>query len=153
VYADSALRPWFDALMASVPGLELFDAHAHTGASDPDEFTCSVAELTEALDLAGARGVVFTMHEPDGYRTANDRVLAEAEASGGRLTAFCRLDPREEPVAEAERCLDAGARGLKLHPRAERFVLSDPRLEGVFGLAHERRLPVMIHAGPRDPRA
>ena len=151
VYADSALRPWFDALRSSVPELRLFDAHTHTGAHDPDGFTCSVYELTEALELADARGVQFSMHEPDGYPPANDRVMAEAAASGDRLVPFCRLDPGREPVAEAERCLAAGARGLKLHPRAEGFSLADPSVEPIFALAHERRLPVLIHAGRGIP--
>ena len=151
MYADEALRPWFDALLESLPGLRLFDAHTHTGADDPDGFTCSAGELTGALELAGARGVVFTMQEPAGYPRANDRVLAEADASGGRLVAFCRLDPHREPVAEAERCLAAGARGLKLHPRAEAFSLADPTVEPIFALASERRLPVTIHAGRGIP--
>jgi uncharacterized protein len=129
VYADWALRPWFDALMTSVPGLALFDAHAHTGASDPDEFTCSLAELTEALELAGARAVIFTMHEPTGYPQANDRVLAEADASDGRLVAFRRLDPHEGPVAEAERCLErapAGSSSIRAL-RASRYPTSGSR--------------------------
>jgi uncharacterized protein len=151
VYTDSALRPWFDALRESLPGLDLFDAHTHTGASDPDGFTCSVYEVTEALELVDARGVVFTMHEPAGYSEANDRVLAEAAASEGRLVAYCRLDPHERPVAEAERCLAAGARGIKLHPRAERFSLADPSVEPIFALANERRLPIVIHAGRGIP--
>ncbi len=151
MYADSALRPWFDALRESVPGLRLFDSHTHTGASDPDGFTCSVYELVEALELVDARGVVFTMHEPTGYSEANDRVLAEVAASDGKLIAYCRLDPHDRPVAEAERCLAAGARGLKLHPRAERFSLADPSVEPIFALANERRLPVVIHAGRGIP--
>ena len=151
VYADSALRPWLDALRASVPELALFDAHTHTGAHDPDGFTCSVYELTEALGLANARGVAFTMQEPDGYPAANDRVLAEAAASGGGLVAFCRVDPNQAAVAEAERCLAAGARGLKLHPRAESFSLADPSVEPIFALADERCLPIVIHAGRGIP--
>src|SRR2546421_598848 len=112
----------------------------------------TVDELLEALARARARGaVVFTMHEPDGYRAANDRVLAEAAASEGRLVPYCRLDPRDDPVAEAERCLAAGARGIKLHPRAEEFRLADPRAEGIFALAHDRRLPVIVHAGRGIP--
>jgi len=151
VYADSALRPWFDALRGTVPGLRLFDAHTHTGASDPDGFACSVYEVAEALDLVDARGVVFTMQEPGGYSRANDRVLTEAAASEGKLVALCRLDPKERPVAEAERCLAAGARGLKLHPRAEGFSLADPSVEPIFALADERRLPIVIHAGRGIP--
>ena len=45
------------------------------------------------------------------------------------------------------RCLDRGARGIKLHPRAQAFRVNDPQLEAVFALADERRLPVLIHAG------
>lgn len=151
MYADSALRPWLDALRSSLPELRLYDAHTHTGANDPDGFTCSIYELIEALDLADARGVHFSMHEPDGYEEANDRVLAEAAASEGKLVPFCRLDPGRGPVAEAERCLAAGARGLKLHPRAEGFSLADPSVEPIFALAEERRLPIVIHAGRGIP--
>ena len=66
------------------------------------------------------------MHEPAGYPPANDRVLEAAAASDGRLVAFCRVDPHATRCAEARRCLDAGARGIKLHPRAEQFTLSEP---------------------------
>ena len=91
------------------------------------------------------------MHEPDGYPPANDRVLAAAAESGGRLVAFCRVDPRADPLTEARRCLDAGAKGIKLHPRAERFTLSEPAVREIVALAHERRVPVLIHAGRGIP--
>jgi hypothetical protein len=50
-------------------------------------------------------------------------------------------------VEEAVRCLDVGARGIKLHPRAQRFLPDDPRLEPVFELAADRRVPILIHGG------
>lgn len=147
MYADHLLAPWVDAL----PDVEFFDAHTHTGANDPDGFGVTAEELLEALAIVNARAVVFTMHEPGGYPAANDRVIAEAEASGGRLVPFCRLDPGADPVAEAERCLARGARGIKLHPRAERFTLDHPEVERVFALADERRLPILVHAGRGIP--
>jgi predicted TIM-barrel fold metal-dependent hydrolase len=137
--------------MALVPGAELFDAHTHTGSNDPDGFRCTAEQLVAGLDLAGARAVVFTTQEPDGYPAANDRILAEAEVSDGRLVPFCRLDPAADPLAELERCLERGAKGVKLHPRAERFRLADERLEPVYTLANERRLPVLTHAGRGIP--
>ena len=74
------------------------------------------------------------------------------EASGGRLIPFCRLDPAEDPVAEAERALDAGAVGIKLHPRAQAFALaSHPGVESIFALADERQVPMLIHAGAGLP--
>ncbi|HWH43268.1 MAG TPA: amidohydrolase family protein [Thermoleophilaceae bacterium] len=150
--SDDDLKPWFDLLTGSFPGLRLLDVHTHTGADDPDGFSCSAEELLASLERAGgARAVVFTMHEPAGYPAANDRVLREAEASGGRLIPFCRVDPRAGALPEAERCLDAGARGIKLHPRAESFELGDPALRPVFALAAERGVPVLVHAGRGIP--
>ncbi len=151
MYADELLRPWRDSLVELLPGVELFDAHTHTGQHDPDGFRCSPEELIESLDMVGARAAVFTMHEPDGYGPANDRVIAEAEASGGRLVPFCRVDPKADPAGEAERALARGARGIKLHPRSDDFVLGDVRLEPVFELAAERRVPLIVHAGRGIP--
>lgn len=151
MYADQVLKPWLDAATALVPGIELFDAHTHTGSNDPDGFKATAQELIDGLDIADARAVVFTTQEPDGYPAANDRILAEAAASGGKLVPFCRVDPKADPLAEAERALGAGAKGIKLHPRAEKFRLADERLEPVYALAAERRLPVLTHAGRGIP--
>jgi hypothetical protein len=63
------------------------------------------------------------------------------------LIPFCRLDPAEEPLAECERCLDAGARGIKLHPRAQDFVFDGDEIDAVFGLAESAGVPILIHAG------
>jgi len=148
---DAILRPWWDRMRADLGDPALFDAHTHVGDSDPDGARQTPQQLLAALEPLDARAVVFAMHEPDGYPAANDRVLAAAADSGGRLVAFCRLDPRDDPVAEARRCLDAGAKGIKLHPRAERFTLSEPAVRDIVALAHERRVPVLIHAGRGIP--
>jgi uncharacterized protein len=154
VYADDFLRPWHDALLDVLPPLAPFDAHTHTGSNDPDGFRSSVEELLAGLGEIGSRAAVFTMHEPDGYPVANDRVLAEAADSNGVLVPFCRLDPKvggREAAAEAERCLDAGARGIKLHPRAEQFRLEEPATDPIFEVANERGVPVLVHAGRGIP--
>jgi predicted TIM-barrel fold metal-dependent hydrolase len=148
---DAIMRPWWDRLREQLGELDLYDAHTHIGADDPDGVKQSAAELLAKLERASARAVVFPMHEPAGYPPANDRVLEAVAASDGRLVAFCRVDPRDNAVAEARRCLDAGARGIKLHPRAEQFTLSEPAVRELVGLAHERRVPVLIHAGRGIP--
>lgn len=151
MHVDDLLRPWLDALLAALPAFTPIDCHTHIGRSDPDGFHSERIELERALERIEARGVVFPMHEPDGYRRANDRVREEAAASDGRLTPFCRVDPHADAAAEAERALDAGARGVKLHPRAERFRLVEPAVADVFRAAAERRLPVLVHAGRGIP--
>ena len=93
---------------------------------------------------------MFCLDEPDrhpSFSAANDRTLAFAERSNGRFVPFVRLDLTEEPIAEAIRCLDAGARGIKLHPRAQKFHLNDERLAPVFELAADRGVPILIHGG------
>ena len=148
---DEALAPQWRVLRDAVGGLALFDAHTHVGENDPDGFRQSPAELLAALAAADARAVVFPMHEPGGYPLANDAVLAAAAAAPRRLIPFCRVDPRAGAVAEARRCLEAGARGIKLHPRAESFTLAEPAVAELVALAEERHAPVLIHAGRGIP--
>ena len=132
---------------------EWFDAHTHIGQNDPDGRKATPEEILGGLDQAGhQRALVFAMHEPDGYGPANDTVLAATAASGGRLVPLARVSPHhEDAVAEAQRCLDAGARGFKLHPRSDEFGLPHPAVERIVALADERRMPVLFHAGRGIP--
>jgi uncharacterized protein len=148
---SSALAPFLAEAQRLLPaGAEVLDAHTHLGL-DEDGRSLSLSELLAQLDDAGARrACVFPLHDParhPAYRVPNDRVLAWARESEGRLIPFCRLDPSEEPVAEAERCLAAGARGIKLHPRAQEFAFDGHELEGIFAVAEQARVPILIHAG------
>ena len=141
LYAD-ALAPFLaEVERLRPPGAEVFDAHTHLGL-DEDGRSLTLPQLLSLLDDAGARGAcVFPLHDPDrqpAYRVPNDRVLAWAEESDGRLIPFCRLDPAEDPLAEGERCLAAGARGIKLHPRAQGFGFDGSEMEGIFALAGRR---------------
>ena len=113
-----------------------------------------VGDRDELLGIQRAYGVdrsfVFCLDEPDrhpSFSAANDRTLGHAAAAPGELLPFVRLDLNEHPLEEATRCLGLGARGIKLHPRAQRFLPDDPRLEPVFALAAERRVPILIHGG------
>jgi uncharacterized protein len=148
---DDSMRPWLERIVQDTGPLELYDAHTHIGSNDPDGYRQTPGELIEALGSAVTRAVVFPMHEPDGYAAANDAVLAAVAEHPERLAAFCRVSPHDGALAEARRALDAGARGIKLHPRAERFGMDEPVVAELVALAHERRMPVLIHAGRGIP--
>jgi predicted TIM-barrel fold metal-dependent hydrolase len=128
----------------------LFDVHTHLG-DDIDGMRGRYDELTSMLDRYGFAGAfVFCLDEPDrepAFCVPNDRTLAHALRSGGRLIPFVRLDLTTNPLEEARRALDLGARGIKLHPRAQAFALDDERLEPIFALALERSVPILIHGG------
>src|SRR3954464_6814806 len=149
--AEELVAEWDEELRRELPeGAEIFDAHLHLG-HDIDGMVGEFDDLFRVMDRYGiSRAFMFCMDEPDrhpAFRAPNDRTLEHAAGSDGRLIPFVRLDLGEEPIEEAERCLDRGARGIKLHPRAQRFLLNDERLAPVFALAAERRVPILIHAG------
>src|SRR3954451_19306543 len=125
--------------------------HIHVGLADPAALLATEEEAVGSLQLAGADGVVFPLKEPGGYTKPNRRVRELARRSDGRIQTFARLDAADEPLGAAPRGLDAGAVGLKLHPRGEGFDLVAPRLDGVFALADAERLPIMVHAGQGVP--
>lgn len=132
------------------PDVEIFDAHTHLG-NDVDGTVGRYEELIALMDRYGvSRAFTFCLDERDrspGFRAGNDRTLEHAARSGGRLIPFVRLALDEEPLEEARRCLDLGARGIKLHPRAQKFLLDDERLAPIFALAAERGVPILIHGG------
>ena len=110
LYAD-ALAPFLEEAEHDCDPLEaeVFDAHTHLGL-DEDGRSLDLATLLAQLDAARARAraCVFPLHDPErmpSYSVPNDRVLAWASESEGRLIPFCRLDPAEAPVAEGERCI------------------------------------------------
>ena len=149
--ADELFGLFEQVVRAELPaGAEIVDVHTHLG-TDIDGMIGDPLELERVQQRAGiSRSFVFCLDEPDrhpAFRAANDRTLAHAAAGGGRLVPFVRLDLAERPIEEAVRCLDLGARGIKLHPRAQKFLLDDERLAPVFELAADRRVPILIHGG------
>ena len=149
--ATELLAFWDDELRRELPaGADVFDVHVHLG-HDIDGMVGVYEDLERVCNAYGvSRCFMFCMDEPDrhpAFTAPNDRTLEFGERSGGRFIPFVRLDLAELPIEEAERCLDRGARGIKLHPRAQRFLLNDERLDPVFALGAERRVPILIHGG------
>ena len=149
--ARAIVDGWDEELRRELPeNARLFDAHTHLG-HDIDGMVGRYDELMSLLDGYRFTGAfMFCLDEHDrepGFAVPNDRTLAHAKRSEGKLLPFVRLDLTAQPVDEARRCLDLGARGIKLHPRAQAFALSDERLQPIFALAVERDVPILIHGG------
>jgi uncharacterized protein len=145
------MAQWDEELQRELPlGADIFDAHTHLG-TDIDGMVGVYEDLERGMDKYGiSRCFMFCLDEPDrhpGFRGGNDRTLEFAKRSGGRMIPFVRLDLAEDPIGEATRALDLGARGIKLHPRAQKFLLNDERLSPIFELAAERKVPILIHGG------
>ena len=148
----TAYAPFREEQRALLPaGTAVLDAHTHLGV-DEDGQSLELDALIAALDEVSpdARACTFPLHDPDrhpGYRRPNDRVLEWARESGGRILPYCRLDPAEDPVGEANRCLERGARGIKLHPRAQAFEFGIEAADSIFAVAAGAGVPLLVHAG------
>jgi predicted TIM-barrel fold metal-dependent hydrolase len=144
------MEHWDEQLRGELPDTPIFDAHVHLG-HDIDGMVGVYEDLERIQGRYGIeRAFMFCLDEPDrepGFRAGNDRTLEFAARSDGRLIPFVRLDLTSDPIDEAKRCIALGARGIKLHPRAQRFMLNDDRLAPVFALAAEERVPILIHGG------
>ncbi len=140
---------WTDAAVALLPDDELrVDAHCHLG-QDSDGSTVTVEQLLRQLDESKVHHALVTpLHQAGGYAEENARVRELAAGTDGRLWALHRCDPRAtDPAGDARRGLEAGAVGLKWHPRAERFRMDDDVARDTAAVAHEAGVPILIHAG------
>jgi predicted TIM-barrel fold metal-dependent hydrolase len=126
------------------------DVHAHLG-RDRDGHALSAEQLIEDMDRWGiGHAAVFALNDPgpDGtFSAANDGVLASVGRHASRLVPFCRIDPNTNWQAVLERAALGGARGLKLHPIAQRFGPADEAAIACVAAATANGWPVLIHAG------
>ena len=133
------------------PQTTVWDAHVHLG-HDRDGHHIDARDLIRDLDQADVQlAVCFAPDDPDpdgSFARANAVVATAAAARPERIVAFCRVDPTSSAWrADLENADAAGARGLKLHPVAQRFS-PDARLAiEAVAAATQRRGPVLIHAG------
>ncbi len=147
----AAIRRAHEAVVAPLlpAGYRLWDVHAHLGA-DADGTSQTWEQLVARMDAHGIEHTnVFTFARDDlaGFSEANDLVLEAARASGGRLVPYARTHPDPADEAELQRAIGRGARGIKLHPLRGRFGFDDPGVERAVRVAHEHRVPVLLHAG------
>lgn len=135
-------------------GIERIDAHCHSGV-DSDGSTLTLGELSRQLSSAAIdRALVAPLHHPNGYAQENPRLVAEiAEYGAGRMHALWRIDPHgSDPARDAAAGMDAGAAGIKLHPRAERFSLDHPGVRAAVEAVGEAGGAVLVHAGRGMPQ-
>jgi uncharacterized protein len=86
----------------------------------------------------------------DRFRAAN-RWLVDALAPIRQLTPYVGVDPwalsPNQNVEHLREMADRGARGIKLHPVAQRFEPNDPRMRPVYDACEDLGLVVLSHTG------
>lgn len=136
--------------------MKIIDSHAHIGLDKDGKKQDAVGILGSMERYGIDRSVIFPFDDPNGFHHANDVIRSAVDKYPHRFIGFCRLDPTKDG-AEKELLLRIrqGFRGLKLHPRSQKFSMLDPNVIKIVRLAARHKLPVLIHTeyslyGERD---
>ncbi len=131
------------------------DGHNHVGGPDlVDRKEQSAADIVHGLDLAGVdKAVIFPFNNPhptEGFKSANNYIAEAVTDFPTRLIGFGRVDPTSaaRAIREAERIgTSLNLAGIKLHPRAQKFMPDDPGLHRVLEIVSELHLAVVFDSG------
>jgi len=108
-------------------------------------------ELAEYYRSRKIGCVVFSVDERMTGRpqVPNVEVLELARQHSDFMIAFASVDPMRgaEAVREAQRLIDLGVRGFKLHPPLQQFHANDRSVYPFYEVVAAARLPVVIHTG------
>lgn len=126
------------------------DGHCHLGIGH--DYQQTEAELFREMDLYKVdRAVICPV---DRYiavdnQEGNDFVLQAVRRHPERLYAFATANPwyGQRAVDELRRALDEGARGIKLNPALQGFLLCDDLVYPIVELAQDRNIPLYFHTG------
>jgi uncharacterized protein len=124
----------------------VIDAHVMMG--DDPVYALETGELLRRMDAGGIEKAVA---RPLGAEVAvdnqagNDRVLR----AGARIAAWVTANPwyGRRAIDELERCRDAGAVGLFLHPSRQGFMPTDSVVAPLIEWAAKASWPIMFHTG------
>ncbi|MFC1800583.1 amidohydrolase family protein [Nanoarchaeota archaeon] len=130
--------------------LNIWDCHAHIG-HDKDRHKITAAEVLKKMDESRIdTAVVFPLNNPDDnkmFTLSNNVVYKAYRKYPKRFIPFFRLNPHFKWRDEFKRCVDLGFKGVKLHPRSQRFKLTFSKVMKIYEKAEKEDLVVMLHAG------
>lgn len=82
---------------------------------------------------------------PKQQKKANDFVI---EHNGGNVISFAAIHPlAEDALYELDRAVDAGLKGVKLHPEYQGFNIDDPTVYPFYETCAKKGIILLFHAG------
>jgi predicted TIM-barrel fold metal-dependent hydrolase len=128
----------------------IIDAHLHcTGRERVDDVLRALddARIDVAVLLAPFLNEGHSLDDAASLRRANAHLARLVQRHRDRLIGFAVVDPRDAAAAHDLRVAieDLGLAGVKMVPTG--WYPDEPRVQPVFALASELRLPVLFHSG------
>ena len=135
--------------MTPVPknyGTRLIDAHLHLDSRIGGSAQTVVDKLLADMEEAGVEHAVVLQLLTQPWSLAE---VAAATVSHPRLTAFANIDPNQPDASTTlHKAVAMGYRGVKLHPRLQKFCPDAPACIALVQRAGELDLPVLIDCFP-----
>ncbi|MGN0453186.1 MAG: amidohydrolase family protein [Ruminococcus sp.] len=111
-----------------------------------------VGSLDTLLDISAKAGIErCVIHSvatsPAQVQTINDFVKANVDAHPDKLSGFGTLHQDfEDKIGEAQRIMDMGLKGIKLHPDTQMFNVDDECMLPLYDFI-QGKLPLLLHCG------
>ncbi|MBQ4153027.1 MAG: amidohydrolase family protein [Oscillospiraceae bacterium] len=105
------------------------------------------ADTAQKLKESGTdRFVLLNVAQtPKQQKNANSFVI---EHHGGNVISFAAIHPlSEDALYELDRAMDAGLKGVKLHPEYQGFFIDDPTVYPFYEACAKRGIVMLFHAG------
>jgi predicted TIM-barrel fold metal-dependent hydrolase len=131
----------------------IFDCHTHWGDCFQKRDGRDPRRWLEIFDRRGVTHAVVLpfagLLDAGKIRADNDNVLAACANSAGRMIPFCTANSwfADEALAEFERCLAAGIRGIKFHPWLQGQPVNSAGMDAICERAGAANVPVIFHDG------
>ncbi len=130
----------------------VIDSHCHMGRWFNFNIPmCDAAGMVKRMDRLGIRACIAAHHASIGpdFRYGNDEVLRGMSDFPGRVYGYATVNPHypDELVGELDRCIQAGMKGIKVHPDAHRYPVDGEKYQPVWEYANEHGLPLLSHTG------
>ena len=114
------------------------------------DFIGNVDTLLSQCESSGVEKCLVTSvaTTPHHAQSINSFIANEVKLHPDRFIGFGSLHPDSENLTEdIEHLIEAGLRGVKLHPDIQNFKVDDPKVLKIFELCEKNNLPVLIHTG------
>lgn len=125
----------------------IIDSHVHIGLTNKRAPHADVESCIKLMDQAGVDKVVAFLYDETTLEN-NIRFMEMVSRYENRIIPFAWLNPKDENAdEELAYCIDTlGFKGLKIHPKVDKFDLGDLNMmDKIMKEANLRKLQVIIH--------
>ncbi len=127
----------------------IIDFHCHVG-KDIDGEECSLMDLKKSMERWGIdKACIFPFNNTNEIMVQTSLDLLEKSKDEDWIVPFLRFDPQLVSSDELENLISKGFKGIKLHPSAQKFEISNEEFFWIYELCQEKKLPILFHSSAK----